>query len=177
MKRLREVFLVLACLLAAFSVSWAAERPLEIVFADITKNVEHDLVCPVNRIGVVDLFQVDHHGLRQSNNPLLCRAIDPTVAIMLNGVRKGAHPETHAALRTAPHLRAVYHLHENLADRAANPPPAFIANPGAESSGKPVRVTCDLGKQRFAVRCGIEGDPDWYPIRAGKAGPAAPSAR
>ena len=133
-------------------------------------------MCPVNRIGVVDLFQVDHHGLRLSNNPLLCQAIDPTAAIMLNGKRKGAHPETHAAPKTAPHLQAVYQLHENLEDRAANPPAEFIANPGADSTGKPIRVTVDLPQRRFAVRLGVEGEPTWHPIRPDKAGPADPPA-
>jgi hypothetical protein len=144
--------------------------------ADITKNVEHDLVCPVNRIGVVDLFQVDHHGLRQSNNPLLCRAIDPTVAIILNGTRKGAHPETHEALKTGPHLRAVFQIHENLINKEVNPPSAFIANPGADSAGKPIRVSCELEELRFSVRCGLEGKPYTYAIRTNKAGPAMATA-
>ncbi len=139
--------------------------------ADITKNVEHDLVCPANRIGVVDLFQVNHHGLRQSNNPLLCRAIDPMVALMLNGRRKGAHPEVVAALKSAPNLKAVYQLHKNAVRPEVNPPDNFIANPEPDTAGTPIRVTCDLASQRFAVRCGFDGEPTWYPIRRDKPAP------
>jgi len=139
--------------------------------ADITKNVEHDVVCPKNRIGVVELFQVNHHGLRQSNNPLLCRAIDPTVAVMLNGRRKGAHPEVVAALKSASGLKSIYQLHKNTVNPEVNPPDNFIANSGPESAGKPIRVTCDLEGRRFAVRRGLDAEPTWYPIRLDKPGP------
>lgn len=137
--------------------------------ADLTKNLEHDLVCPVNRIGEVDLFQVSHHGLPMSSHPLLCRLIDPTVAVFLNGKRKGAHPEVHAAVRAAPHLQAVWQVHENLVHPEVNPPQAFIANPGPKAGGEPIRVTCDLAGGRFSVQCGLEGKPTWYPIRPEKA--------
>ena len=89
------------------------------------------------------LTAIDHHGLRQSNNPLLSAAIDPTVAIMLNGAYKGAHPDVHAALKTAPHLKAVYQLHKNLGRPAANPPSAYIANLAQQCDGIPIRVTVD----------------------------------
>jgi len=136
---------------------------------DITKNIEHDLVCPANRIGEADLYQVSHHGLPVSNNPLLVRAIDPSVAIFLNGKRKGAHPDVHAALKACPHLRAVWQLHENLVHRGVNPPAAFIANPGPKAAGTPIRLTCDLAAQRFALCRGLTGNPIWYPIRPDKA--------
>ncbi|MGB2806665.1 MAG: MBL fold metallo-hydrolase, partial [Sedimentisphaerales bacterium] len=42
---------------------------------DITLNVEHHLAHPVNRIGKVDLYQVTHHGLDMSNNPVLLKAL------------------------------------------------------------------------------------------------------
>ena len=47
-------------------------------------------MCPNNLIGTIDLFMVSHHGLDQSNSPVLVQALQPRVAVMQNGTRKGA---------------------------------------------------------------------------------------
>ena len=49
---------------------------------DLTWNIEHRLVCPLNRIGSVSLYLTDHHGLNQSNNPALVQVLHPRVAVM-----------------------------------------------------------------------------------------------
>src|SRR6476660_5934414 len=36
---------------------------------DLTWNKEKDLVCPVNKIGKVDLYLVSHHGMKMSGSP------------------------------------------------------------------------------------------------------------
>src|SRR5262249_43983476 len=71
---------------------------------DLTWNIEQKLVCPQDMIGKVVLYQVAHHGLSISNNTALLRTIDPMVAIMNNGPRKGGDPETVKALRSLPNL-------------------------------------------------------------------------
>ena len=66
---------------------------------DITWNVEHHLACPKNIVGEVDVFQVTHHGLDASNNPILLEALNPTVCIAMNGPRKGIQPNAFRALK------------------------------------------------------------------------------
>ena len=61
---------------------------------DLTWNKEFDLMCPQNRLGIVDLWIVSHHGLPISNSQVLAHAIQPRVAIVNNGTRKGGQPES-----------------------------------------------------------------------------------
>jgi beta-lactamase superfamily II metal-dependent hydrolase len=42
---------------------------------DLTWNKEKDLVCPVNKIGKVDLYLVSHHGMNMSGSPQWVRAL------------------------------------------------------------------------------------------------------
>lgn len=122
---------------------------------DLTWNVEERLVSPVNLVGTVDLYQVNHHGLESSNNPLLIRSLDPTVAVMNNGPRKGTGPSTLAALRSASHLQALYQIHENVRDDRANTDNrSLIANLG------------DLGDDCAAhfIKCRVSADGSAYTL-------------
>ena len=47
---------------------------------DLTWNKEHDLVCPNNLLGTVDVYLTTHHGLDQSGSPQLVHAVHPRVA-------------------------------------------------------------------------------------------------
>ena len=124
---------------------------------DLTWNVEKQLVCPTDKIGPIDLYQVTHHGMDISNHPTLIRTIAPTVAIMNNGPRKGGAPATVQRLRSIPSIQAAYQLHKNAATTAEeNTDPALIANAGP-AGGEFIRVSVEPDGSSFAVQVGPDG--------------------
>ena len=98
-------------------------------FGDLLWNKEIDLMCPNNPIGTVDLFMVTHHGLNVSNAPPLVHGLQPRVAIMQNGITKGANVEVMQTLRSSRGLEDVWQLHWSYtAGIEHNAPGVLIAN-------------------------------------------------
>ena len=96
---------------------------------DLTWNKEYDLVCPNNRLGVVDLFIVTHHGQPVSNAPVLVHAVAPRVAVMNNGTRKGGQPDAMNVLFSSPGLEDLWQIHFSLlSGQEYTVPGLFIAN-------------------------------------------------
>jgi hypothetical protein len=87
---------------------------------DLTWNKEHDLVCPNNPIGTVDLYLTTRHGLNGAGAPVLVHAVRPRVAVMNNGPRKGASPEAFRTIKSSPGLEDLWQLHYSVA-RPASP--------------------------------------------------------
>lgn len=110
---------------------------------DLTWNVEHKLCCPQNLVGKVDVYQTTHHGLEASNNPAVVAAIEPTVAIMNNGARKGCDGQTVATLRGTKSIVATYQLHKNIRDgqAALNVADEYIANQSEKCEGNHVKLS------------------------------------
>lgn len=78
---------------------------------DLTWDKEMQLMCPVNKIGHIDLLVVSHHGWYQSSSPALVDAITPRVAIMDNGAKKGGSVPTIDTIRDIPGLEGLWQLH------------------------------------------------------------------
>jgi hypothetical protein len=96
---------------------------------DLTWNKEFDLMCPQNRLGIVDLWIVSHHGQAISNSDVLAHAIQPRAAIMNNGTRKGGQPDAMKVIHSAPGLEDLWQMHfSQLSGQEYTVPGMFIAN-------------------------------------------------
>ena len=103
-------------------------------FGDLTWDREKDLVCPVNRVGKVDVFLVSNHGLTQSNSPALLAALQPIVVIEGNGVTKGDDPERVKTIMDSGRVQGFWRLHRNSQHPALDGDTNMIANPVADAA-------------------------------------------
>jgi competence protein ComEC len=120
-----------------------------IIMGDLTWNKEHALMCPDNRVGTVDLYLVSHHGSDTSGSEALAHALQPRVAIMNNGPRKGGAVRTFQILQAAPSLEDLWQNHYSVpAGDGYNMPERFIANLQIET-GTPENPTVHMGEAHW----------------------------
>jgi competence protein ComEC len=101
---------------------------------DLFWDKEYDLVCPVNKLGTVDLYMTTHHGTATSGSPQIVHALHPKVAIMNNGADKGGSVKAWTAIETSPGLEDLWQLHfSNEGGKEHNVPEKFIANLSEEN--------------------------------------------
>ncbi len=131
-------------------------------FGDLSWDVEHELACPVDRIGKINLLLVTQHGsAKVSSNPAQLAAMHPDVAIMPNGGKKGGDPEVIAAVSALPELKGFWRLHENYKHPELSGDKNLIANlnpPQAEIdavAAKPYEAPPDMG---YAITAEVTRD-------------------
>jgi len=129
---------------------------------DLTWNIERQLVCPTTLVGEVDLYQVTHHGMDISNHPTLMKSLNPSVAIMNNGPRKGGSAATVKWLRELPNLKAAYALHKNAGTAEADNLPADMTANHDAQGGQFIRVTVAPDGASYKVRIGAYGKEAEY---------------
>lgn len=119
---------------------------------DLTWNIENRLACPKNLVGSVDVYQVDHHGADSSNNPTLVRALNPRVAIIDDGPRKGGEARTFATLKSVKEIEAIYQLHRNLRTTDQdNAQSGYIANEEEACQGNFIKLSIAADSQSYMV--------------------------
>jgi beta-lactamase superfamily II metal-dependent hydrolase len=133
---------------------------------DLTWNVEHKLACPRNLVGVIDVYQVTHHGNDNSNNPALVAALAPTVAVIDNGAKKGGTPAVYKVLLATPSIKDVFQLHRNVATTPAdNPPPELTANDDEACAGEWIRLRVDPQATSYTVEVHGKGTKRSYAVK------------
>jgi competence protein ComEC len=109
---------------------------------DLTWNKELDLMCPNNKLGKADIYIVSHHGIDQSNSPALVHALQPRVAIIDNGTKKGNVPSAWDIIKSSPGLEDIWQLH--FADAGGsehNTTDPFVANVDEADTGFYLKLT------------------------------------
>ena len=102
------------------------------------------MACPKNLIGTVDVYQVDHHGLDVSANPVLINALSPRVALINSGPRKGGEAVGYARLKSNKAIEAIYQLHRNVRTTDKdNAMSGYIANDEEACQGNFIKLSVD----------------------------------
>jgi competence protein ComEC len=97
---------------------------------DLTWDKEMQLMCPLNKLGHVDIYIVSHHGWFHSSSPALVNAIHARVAIMDNGAKKGGSTSTLQTISRSPGLETLWQLHfSEEGGQQNNTAEKYIANP------------------------------------------------
>ena len=130
---------------AGFVMSYGRFRTVNL--GDLTWNGELDLMCPTNRIGTVDVYLTSHHGLERSGSPALVHALQPRVAVMNNGTRKGGAPDAFRVLHESPGLEDLWQLHWSHNTGLDNAPAMFVANVDDNTTVAGVLTAAPGGRQ------------------------------
>jgi competence protein ComEC len=111
---------------------------------DLTSDKEHQLMCPVNKIGKVDIYIASHHGFNQSGSAVFVHVIAPRIAIVDNGATKGGSPSALDILKSSPNLQTLWQLHfSEEAGPTHNTAEEFIANPPGPDAANYLKLTAN----------------------------------
>jgi beta-lactamase superfamily II metal-dependent hydrolase len=111
---------------------------------DLTWQKELELMCPDNKLGRADVFVVSHHGVDESNSPALVHGLQPRVAVMNNGSKKGGSPSAWDIIKSSPGIQDIWQLHfadEGGKDHNTSDP--LIANVTEADTGFYLKMTAN----------------------------------
>jgi hypothetical protein len=124
---------------------------------DLYWNQEHDLACPNNLLGTVDVFMTTHHAKKTSIAPQIVQALGFKAAIMNNGPTTGADEHAWQTIHNSPGAPDIWQLHAALKNGAEhNAPETFIANMAEKCDGDWIQLTAHADGT-FTIRNGRNG--------------------
>ena len=119
---------------------------------DLMWNIENRLACPKNLVGAVDVYRTDHHGSDASNNPAFLRALNPRVAIINDGPRKGGEALTFSNLKSLKEIEAIYQLHRNVrTSDKDNAMSGYIANEAEACQANFIKLSVNPGGRSYSI--------------------------
>jgi competence protein ComEC len=129
---------------AGFLLTYGKFKFLDL--GDLTWDREMMLACPVNKLGMVTLFQASHHGFSggQSGSPALVWALKPQVVVVNDGARKGFDANAYDIIAKIPGIEGIWQVHRAVqSDAAHNTSEQMIANmdEGAADQGLGIKVS------------------------------------
>jgi beta-lactamase superfamily II metal-dependent hydrolase len=129
---------------------------------DLTGDKEMELMCPMNKIGAVDIYVASHHGTASSGTAVLVHAITPRVAIMDNGAKKGGSSVAWDVIKESPGLEDLWQLHySEEAGEAHNVAAPFLANLSGPDAGNYLKIAASADGS-FAVFNSRNGETKKY---------------
>lgn len=112
---------------------------------DLPWEKEIELFCPINKMGKADVYFVTGHGMDLSSSPPTA-AIEPRVAVMQNGPRKGGDANVIKTVEAYSGLQGFWRLHDIRRNAELNGDADFIANrDGDQDKGYLILISVDRG--------------------------------
>ena len=129
---------------------------------DVTVDIQQSVACPVNRLGVVDLLQLPHHG--QGVAAELLWALEPTVAVSNNGATKGGRADDLAIVQDISGLEGFWQVHHATAASAdLNASAQMTANLTEDNDqGHWIKATVDADGAGYRITNGRNGYSQTY---------------
>jgi hypothetical protein len=125
----------------ALGTFWHYGRFRMINLGDLTWNKEEELMCPVNRLGKVDVLAVSP-GPGQRSSAALVHDMTPRVAILGDDAQNGSSPSTHDILETESSLKTIWQVRSSgVGGRDHNTSDSYIANIDSDHGGYYLKLT------------------------------------
>jgi len=116
------------------------------MFGDLSWKKEHELSCPVTRLGHVNVLIATQHGSNISSNPASIADMKPDIAVIGAGGKKGGDEAPIKTIKASPGLLGLWQTHENYAHPEWTADKNMVAN-----LNPPASVIASMAKQQYTA--------------------------